>query len=132
MLGHTSIIDGNVYKMVTGHICNIIRKKLLWNGKSCGRVEILVGRRYNSSRRFNKTYIGVLTVLVGLGLLGVGDTLNAWLSDHNIEHDFTVSTSQDELVPLLKSESLIDSDIFAGAALNKAGFIQRISLHTDR
>jgi len=58
----------------------------------------------------------------------VGDTVNAWLPDHDIEHDFMVSTIQDKLFKLLKAESFIDSDIFSGATLNIAGFIQRISL----
>ena len=70
-------------------------------------------------------------MLVELGLLRVGDTVNTRFSDHDIEHDLMVSTIQDELCMLLKAESLIDSDILAGAALNIAGFIQRISLHTD-
>ena len=75
--------------------------------------------------------IVISSVLVELGLLRVGDTVNTRLPNHDIEHDFMFSTVQDKLCMLLKAESLIDSDIFASAALNIAGFIQRISLHTD-
>lgn len=67
------------------------------------------------------------------GLLRVsrmGDTLNSRLSDHDIQHDFMVSPIKDELCKLLKAEPLIDSDIFAGATLNIAGLLKRISLHT--
>jgi len=75
--------------------------------------------------------IVILSLLVELGLLRVGDTVNTRFPNHDIEHDFMVSAIQDELLMLFKAESLIDSDIFAGATLNIAGFIQRISLHTD-
>ena len=70
---------------------------------------------------------------VGSGLkFWVDNVMYARFSDHDIEHDWLFCAIQDDLCKSLESESLVDRDIFASAALNVARYVGVVSLFESR